>query len=578
MTARANWEFWIGLDDSGDPLWTTSQDVDLAVPIVRSPSNFGLVSVLYHKGANRYLMTSWTESDNFSLDGYQDLAFGSGVRAGDDRGPIGGRDDSRWLLWEAPNPWGPWKLVFTNDYHGRGNDFDQDGATKHGFVGYFTAIAPTWMEDDPDGGWNIWLVQAGFKNFFEGVAGHPYELLEPWTRSYTTEFLQVRLSASNAPLSQISSPLSSYEQNNAKKNNFTGTIGFQFKVNRDISVTHLGRYYTTGNDDAHDLAISEVGDGREGAEQIGDNPVAAATVNLDPAAGNPFDPARMDRHGFIYKELDFPVTLTRGKRYIMFSNETRDGDYWFGGDNPDNTKPTSLMVNDWPEIDTGYSVKILSNARGQTDDEWRLATSNYLRRGTGPRVGNAWGPVHFLYDSPPLRFHEGWAPGATTTSGLARMVGLEFSMAAGENAIVTHLGRFKVNPADSQKHELRLIELDPAGEDEPHPLLRTALAITVINMNDAEEPDGFVYTELKTPVRLLDGRQYRLVSREFGFGDTYYNNSPIASGFDGGPGEDAVFENITSGSYSIVAGSPGTWTSGTPGDSQCWGPLNVKFE
>lgn len=578
MMDRANWDYWIGLDDRGAPLWTTTQDVDLAVPIVRSPSNFGLVSVVYHKGADRYLMTSWTESDNFTLDGFEDLAVGSGLRAGDDKGPVGGRDDARWFLWEAPNPWGPWKLVFTNDYHGRGNDFDLDGTMKHGFVGYFTALAPAWMEDDPNGGWNIWLVQAGFKNFFEGLPGHPYEFVEPWTRSYTTEFLQVRLSASGAPLSSARSPLAGYEQNNAKVNNFAGTIGFHFEVNREISVTHLGRYYVTGNNGDHGLAISEVQASPGGVKRVGAFPVAAVTVDLDPALANPFDRARMDRHGFIYEALATPVTLSPGKQYVMVSNETLGGDFWYGGDNPDNTRPSPNMVNDWPEIDTGYSVQILNNAKALTKTEWTIATSNYLRRGSGPVIGNALGPVHFLYDTPPLLFHEGWTPGATATAGLAMMVGMEFGMAAGENVIVTHLGRYKVNPTDREQHELRLIELDPAGEDEPHPLLRTALAITVVDMNNVGDPDGFVYGELKNPVRLLAGRQYRLVSREFEFGDPYYESSLIAGGFDGDAGEDAVFENITSGSYSIVAGTPTAWTSGTPGDAKCWGPLNLKFE
>jgi hypothetical protein len=96
---RATWEFFAGLDDQGGPQWTA--DLQHRKPVLRdtrrvytnpvdpslSPKNMtvlGQGSVVYNAPLHRYLYTSWTEYTH--------------------------------EFYEAPNPWGPWKLFLSKDY------------------------------------------------------------------------------------------------------------------------------------------------------------------------------------------------------------------------------------------------------------------------------------------------------------------------------------------------------------------------------------------------------------------------------------------------------------------------------
>lgn len=86
---RDPYEFYHGLDDSGSPLWTN--DVNQRAPVFANPKKCGRSSISYNAGIGRYLwwqQTSRTDST--------DTRFHGGLG-----------------IFEAPEPWGPWRTVYS---------------------------------------------------------------------------------------------------------------------------------------------------------------------------------------------------------------------------------------------------------------------------------------------------------------------------------------------------------------------------------------------------------------------------------------------------------------------------------
>ncbi|MGH8875847.1 MAG: hypothetical protein ACRD0P_00640 [Stackebrandtia sp.] len=126
---RSKWEFTNGFDDAGNPTW--SADIGDRAPVlhddrhiypdvftdgrVENTTVLGQGGVVYNKGLDRYIYTSWTE---YSYEFY-----------------------------ESPTPWGPWKPFDSKDFGGYTWTHE-----KHG--GYATTIPSKYISDD---GKSMWL-------------------------------------------------------------------------------------------------------------------------------------------------------------------------------------------------------------------------------------------------------------------------------------------------------------------------------------------------------------------------------------------------------------------------------------
>jgi Domain of unknown function (DUF4185) len=117
---RSTWEFYSG-DDVDKQIW--SKDITKRVPVLQderrmyqnssaNPNNLSVLSqgsIVYNKPLNRYIYTSWTE---YTFEFY-----------------------------EAPFPWGPWKLFVSKDFGGY-----PWSDTKNG--GYATTIPSKFISSD----------------------------------------------------------------------------------------------------------------------------------------------------------------------------------------------------------------------------------------------------------------------------------------------------------------------------------------------------------------------------------------------------------------------------------------------
>jgi hypothetical protein len=111
---RGAWEFFMGPDAGGRPLWTA--DVTQGGPVFAYPANCQRVDVVYDAGIRRYLMA---------------LAFDH----------TGG-----WGLFDAPEPWGPWTTILHRQW---------DVADTHGY-----RLPAKWISED---GLKLTLVFSGVK-------------------------------------------------------------------------------------------------------------------------------------------------------------------------------------------------------------------------------------------------------------------------------------------------------------------------------------------------------------------------------------------------------------------------------
>jgi hypothetical protein len=89
-----DWEFVYGYDKNGDPIWRPRQDN--ALYIFRSPGNTSMTGIHYIRGLDLYIMPQWY---------YPHLDE-----------PKRRWKVTRWELYSAPAPWGPWTLFHTQDF------------------------------------------------------------------------------------------------------------------------------------------------------------------------------------------------------------------------------------------------------------------------------------------------------------------------------------------------------------------------------------------------------------------------------------------------------------------------------
>jgi len=81
-------EFFVRLDESGEPTWT--KDIDQRGPVFTNPKGCQRSDVVYNPGIKRYLMC------------------------------LGIDHEGSWGIFDAPEPWGPWTTAYYTEYWGLG--------------------------------------------------------------------------------------------------------------------------------------------------------------------------------------------------------------------------------------------------------------------------------------------------------------------------------------------------------------------------------------------------------------------------------------------------------------------------
>lgn len=126
-----DWEFFAGADTENNPTWAKTELAShdyRAKAIFQHTGHTSMTGIQYVPAIDRFVMAQWS---------YMDLSL-------PDRG------DNPWFLntvlhfYEAPKPWGPWKLFHTEVKWGKGN--------------YGPSIPSAWFED---GGKKMWMTFAG---------------------------------------------------------------------------------------------------------------------------------------------------------------------------------------------------------------------------------------------------------------------------------------------------------------------------------------------------------------------------------------------------------------------------------
>jgi hypothetical protein len=114
---RHAWQFVCAFGPGGEPAW--SWDLDESIPVLSLHRWIGLPELVYLAGIERYLLLTWRLHQDFSPDHGTDL-----------------------LIFEAPEPWGPFSLVHFEEYW--------EGKAVNP---YCPRIPLKWMEDDGVTGW-----------------------------------------------------------------------------------------------------------------------------------------------------------------------------------------------------------------------------------------------------------------------------------------------------------------------------------------------------------------------------------------------------------------------------------------
>jgi hypothetical protein len=118
---EAAYEFFVGLDINGDPIW--SSNIADRGPVYEFPGGSSRLDVVYNPGLGRYLMTM----------------------RGRDRALAG--NPNHFSIYEAPEPWGPWTTVYYSEtYYGEPLP---SGGDWHGGWDESQRFPSKWI--DPDG-------------------------------------------------------------------------------------------------------------------------------------------------------------------------------------------------------------------------------------------------------------------------------------------------------------------------------------------------------------------------------------------------------------------------------------------
>jgi len=112
IVLRDKWEFVCATDRAGGPVW--GSDLEDSVPVLSLHRCIGAPEMVYMAKINRYLLLTWRLHKDFSPDDGTDL-----------------------LIFESPEPWGPFSLVYEEEYW-QGKAYNP----------YCPRIPLKWMEED----------------------------------------------------------------------------------------------------------------------------------------------------------------------------------------------------------------------------------------------------------------------------------------------------------------------------------------------------------------------------------------------------------------------------------------------
>lgn len=113
---RAAWQ-WVGSTGGTEPSWTA--DLEQSMPVLRREHSIGLPEMVYLAAIKRYLLLTWRLHQPFSPSAGSDL-----------------------LIYEAPQPWGPFELVYQ----------EEDWETRV-VNAYCPRLPLKWLEPDGITGW-----------------------------------------------------------------------------------------------------------------------------------------------------------------------------------------------------------------------------------------------------------------------------------------------------------------------------------------------------------------------------------------------------------------------------------------
>ena len=117
IVRREAWEWVCAFTPSGEPAW--HYDLNEAVPVLSLHQWLSLPEMIYSVSIQRYLLFSWRLRKDFSPDEGSDL-----------------------LVFEAPEPWGPFYLVHLEEYW-EGKEFNS----------YCPRLPLKWLNPDGVSGW-----------------------------------------------------------------------------------------------------------------------------------------------------------------------------------------------------------------------------------------------------------------------------------------------------------------------------------------------------------------------------------------------------------------------------------------
>ena len=117
IVRREAWEWVCAYGPTGEPAW--HHDIDLSIPILTMHKHLGMPEMVYLAGLERYMLFTWRFRKDFSSDDGTDL-----------------------LVFEAPEPWGPFSLVHYEELW-QGREFNP----------YCPRLPLKWMADDHRSGW-----------------------------------------------------------------------------------------------------------------------------------------------------------------------------------------------------------------------------------------------------------------------------------------------------------------------------------------------------------------------------------------------------------------------------------------
>ncbi len=112
----SDWQ-WVAGFDRGKPRWTSN--LDESVPVLCDPRWIGLPEMVYLASVKRYLLLTWRLHADFAGSSGTDL-----------------------VVYESPNPWGPFSWVFFDEYW-QGKEVNP----------YCPRVPLKWMEPDGLTGW-----------------------------------------------------------------------------------------------------------------------------------------------------------------------------------------------------------------------------------------------------------------------------------------------------------------------------------------------------------------------------------------------------------------------------------------